>query len=117
MQPAYSIQTAALTDYGPIIETSSKVQRPGAVVWMDLLTNDVAAASRFYSDAFGWTIETSAGGEYAYATLNGRPVASIVAYDKELGEAEGLWLPSISVAMITTRLAPSSYALRTAATP
>jgi len=89
---------APLIDYGPIAIGSDNIQRPGAVVWMDLLTDDVAEASRFYADVFGWEVETSDDGEYAYATLGGRPVAAIVAYDDDLGETEGLWLPSISVA-------------------
>lgn len=99
------LHAAELNDYGTISNSSSKVQRPGAVVWMDLLTGDVAAASRFYSSVFGWEIETSADGEYAYATLNGRPVASIVAYEEDLGETEGLWLPSISVTDVDRAMA------------
>lgn len=88
---------APLTDYGAITAAEDSVQRPGAVVWLDLLTDDVAAAVRFYQGVFGWDIETSADGEYAYAELNGKPIASIVAYDKTLGETDGLWIPSLSV--------------------
>lgn len=90
-------QAAPLTDYGPISTAAETTQRPGAVVWMDLLTDDVPVAVRFYSEVFGWDIEVSSGGEYAYAVLNGRPVASIVAYDEDVGDAEGLWIPSLSV--------------------
>lgn len=90
-------QAAPLSDYGPISTDSDDTQRPGAAVWMDLLTDDVASAVNFYREVFGWRIETSPDGEYAYATLDGQPVASIVAYDPDLGEAEGLWVPSISV--------------------
>jgi len=93
-----SAQAGPLTDYGPITTDNDATQRPGAPVWMDLLTDDVASAVSFYREVFGWKIETSPDGEYAYATLAGQPVASIVAYDAELGEAEGLWIPSISVA-------------------
>lgn len=92
-----AVQAGDLDDYGAITDSKSLVQRPGSMVWMDLLTGDVRAASSFYGDVFGWDFETSPDGEYAYATLNGRPVASIVAYDDNVSEAEGLWLPSISV--------------------
>lgn len=91
------VLAGSLTDYGPIATGAEHGQRPGAIVWMDLLTRDVNEAARFYRDVFGWEIETAAGGEYAYATLDGRPVASIVAYETELGDAEGLWIPSLSV--------------------
>lgn len=91
-------QAEDLSDYGAISRAEDTVVRPGAIVWMDLLTADVATASEFYSDVFGWRIVTSDSGDYAYATLNGRPVASIVAYDEDIGDAEGLWLPSIAVA-------------------
>jgi len=94
---AAPLQAGELKDYGAISDSNSKVRRPGAIVWMDLLTGDVRAASQFYTTVFGWDVEASADGDYAYATLNGRPVASIVAYDEELVDAEGLWLPSISV--------------------
>lgn len=92
------LQADSLDDYGAISDLPETTVRPGAVVWMDLLTSDVSAASNFYSNVFGWAIETSIDGDYAFATLNGRPVASIAAYDEDLGDAEGLWLPSISVA-------------------
>lgn len=90
-------QAAGLSDYGPIATSADGIQRPGAVVWMDLLTDDVPAAVGFYREVFGWNVEVSANGEYAYAMLDGQPLASIVAYDDELGEAEGLWIPSLSV--------------------
>lgn len=93
-----SAQAAPLSDYGPITTDSDHTKRPGAAVWMDLLTDDVATAVKFYHEVFGWDIETSPSGEYAYAEVGGHPVASIAAYDPELGESKGLWIPSISVA-------------------
>lgn len=93
-----------LLDYGAVANGTDNPQRPGAVVWMDLLTTDVAVASRFYGDVFGWDVEISEGGEYAYATLDGRPLAAIVAYEDEIGAAEGLWLPSVSVSDVDRAL-------------
>ncbi|NNJ66095.1 MAG: VOC family protein [Xanthomonadales bacterium] len=92
------LAAAPLTDYGAIAKSSDTTQRPGAMVWMDLLTDDVAAASRFYAEVFGWSVERSDDGGYAYATLDGRPVAAIAAYEDDLGEVEGLWIPSFAVA-------------------
>ncbi len=94
---ASGLAAATLTDYGAISQPSETLRRPGAVVWMDLLTDDVGSAARFYSDVFGWAIESSDDGSYAYATLGGRPVAAFAAYEEDLGEVEGLWLPSIAV--------------------
>lgn len=94
---AASLEAAPPDDYGAIAGPAETVQRPGAVVWMDLLTDDVAAAARFYSDVFGWDVEISPDGTYAYATLGGLPVAAIAAFENDLGEVDGLWLPSIAV--------------------
>jgi predicted enzyme related to lactoylglutathione lyase len=52
---------------------------PGTPSWVDLGTPDVAAASRFYSDLFGWTIDEGppeAGG-YRMCMLDGKPVAGL----------------------------------------
>lgn len=91
------LSAAGLTDYGPVTTVASVTQRPGTVVWMDLLTPDVRRAARFYSAVFGWDFEFSPEGDYAYGTLNGEPVASIVELGDVLDGTEGLWLPSIAV--------------------
>lgn len=95
--PTMAANAAGLSDYGPVAISAGEIQRPGAVVWMDLLTDDVPAAVRFYHEVFGWDFATSGDGEYAYATLAGQPLASIVAYDEDLGDAKGLWIPSLSI--------------------
>lgn len=69
---------------------------------MDLLTPDVRRAAGFYSAVFGWEFEFSPGGDYAYGTLNGEPVASIVDLEDAIEGAEGLWLPSIAVRDVKT---------------
>ncbi len=42
------------------------VNEPGAMTWNDLQTSDVAAAARFYSELFGWTVAEvpESGGRY-----------------------------------------------------
>jgi len=88
---------AEVTDFGAIQNGSSSIQRPGTVVWMDLLTDDVDSAASFYEEVFDWQFEFNSDRDYAYAKHEGTPVAAISAYDEEVGEAEGLWLASIAV--------------------
>ena len=88
---------AEVVDFGAIQNGSSSIQRPGTVVWMDLLTDDVDSAASFYEEVFDWQFEFNSDRDYAYAKHEGRPVAAISAYDEEVGEAEGLWLASIAV--------------------
>lgn len=83
-------------DYGNIGGSDGK-QRPGAVVWMDLLTGDISRAADFYEEVFGWDFRFSGDRSYAYATVNGSPVAALATYEEEIGEADGLWIPSLSV--------------------
>lgn len=98
------LSAAELTDYGPVTKSTSTIQRPGTVVWMDLLTPDVQKAAQFYSTVFGWKFAFSPEGDYAYATLDGKPVASLVKLDGESKGAFGLWLPSIAVSDVNTTL-------------
>jgi predicted enzyme related to lactoylglutathione lyase len=91
-------QAETVTNYGPISNSPSNQIRPGQVVWADLLTNDVAAASEFYSKVFGWEMKFNSDRSYAHATLDGDPVAAIASYTEgEEENAEGVWLMSISV--------------------
>lgn len=99
---ASALSAAELTDYGPVTTAASTTQRPGTVIWMDLLTPDVKRAARFYSSVFGWKFEFSPEGDYAYGTLDGKPVASIVKLEGTIEGAAGLWLPSIAVRDVKT---------------
>ena len=85
-----------LDDYGSV-GASEGVERPGAGVWMDLLTSDVARAADFYSEVFGWSFGFSPDRSYAHASIDGDPVAAIAAYEDGFGEADALWIPSLSV--------------------
>jgi predicted enzyme related to lactoylglutathione lyase len=51
----------------------------GTPCWVDLTTNDVAVANRFYQELFGWEIEDQGEeyGHYGMATLRGKTVAGI----------------------------------------
>jgi uncharacterized protein len=53
---------------------------PGMPAWVDLATTDVAAATRFYCDLFGWTnqvAEEPEAGGYTTFLLDGKPVAAV----------------------------------------
>ena len=55
----------------------------GSISWVELATGDVATATKFYRDVFGWGTETAPmgdGGEYTLFTLGGAQVAG--GYDK-----------------------------------
>jgi predicted enzyme related to lactoylglutathione lyase len=45
---------------------ASLVNEPGAMVWNQLATSDVAAAQRFYADLFGWSYEPLEGSSEPY---------------------------------------------------
>lgn len=53
----------------------------GVTSWVDLTTDDLAAASAFYSGLFGWTLTDAmppeAPGSYLIATLDGQDVAAL----------------------------------------
>ena len=85
----------------PIEEPASREQHPGKVVFLELLTPDIAAAERFYGGLFGWTFseEQTGGLKYAEARLDGRPVAGLVQKDLPKGNDRApAWLTFISVA-------------------
>lgn len=55
--------------------------QPGTPCWVDLIASDQQAALDFYRDLFGWQGEIGPPefGGYAVCSLNGRPVAGIMA--------------------------------------
>ncbi|MHB8872319.1 MAG: VOC family protein [Myxococcaceae bacterium] len=59
---------------------------PGMLSWADLMTRDVAAAKRFYSDLFGWKTEDTPlpeGGVYVMARQGGKDVAAMSEMSKD----------------------------------
>ena len=73
----------------------------GKAVWHDLITEDPAAARRFYEELFGWSFQDApGGGRHAYAVARSGDifVAGIVAVEPA-GDGTELsrWLPYVSV--------------------
>ena len=63
-----------------IVEPPSQEHRIGKLIFVQLVTPDIAAAKQFYGELFGWTFrDIQAGGtKYAEAFLDGRLLAEII---------------------------------------
>lgn len=73
-------------------------QAAGEIYWFNLLTEDAAAASTFYSGLFGWEIQPSPTGALM-AVRNGTPIAGISQIEDRIPDAsESMWLAAIAVA-------------------
>jgi predicted enzyme related to lactoylglutathione lyase len=71
---------AAQIQLPAIVEPASQEHHVGKVIFVELVTPDLAAAKQFYAGLFGWTFrDIQAGGiEYTEAYLDGRPVAGLI---------------------------------------
>ncbi len=72
---------------------------PGKVIWHDLVTEDPAAAQRFYGDLFGWTFKAVPGMDYSIITHRGQAIGGMV--DARVFEQKGRisqWVMALSVA-------------------
>jgi predicted enzyme related to lactoylglutathione lyase len=60
---------------------------PGAPIWVELYTEDVETAARFYTDLLGWTTVVSGPeyGDYVTFQLDGEPVAGLMRNDNTTG--------------------------------
>lgn len=61
------------------------VNRPGALTWNELQTRDLEAASKFYSDLFGWEYQVDQQGYHA-CSQDGRVHAGMMAMDENWDE-------------------------------
>jgi predicted enzyme related to lactoylglutathione lyase len=92
--------TAAPLQLPALVEPASQEHHAGKVIFVELVTPDLAAAKRFYAELFGWTFrDIQAGGtKYAEASLNGRPVAGLIHKDVPAGERrQPAWLSFFAV--------------------
>jgi uncharacterized protein len=91
---------AAPVELPPPVEPASSEHHVGKVIWVDLVTPDLAAAKQFYSGLFGWTFRDTYAGktEYAVALLDGQPVGGLVRRAMSPGEhRRPAWLTFIAV--------------------
>jgi len=87
-------------DPPPLPSESSSEHHPGKVVWVELVTPDLAAAERFYSGLFGWTFRdlSNARASYAVASLDGEAIAGLVEHALPADERrQPAWLTFIAV--------------------
>ena len=65
----------------------------GAFSWCELMTRDPQAAMAFYGKLFGWTFETSAGGQGPYQVIKAQdaPVGGIMRTPPEAGAMPPMW--------------------------
>lgn len=84
----------------PITDPASPEHHVGKVVFVELVTPDLAASKQFYGSLFGWTFGDIHSGDidYAEAFLDGRSVAGLVHKAVPPGEhRQPAWLSFLSV--------------------
>lgn len=84
----------------PIVDPASQEYHVGKVIFVELVTPDLAAAKQFYAGLFGWTFRDIQAGEtkYAEASLDGHPVAGLMHRDVPAGKRRRpAWLSFIAV--------------------
>jgi len=85
--------------FPPVTTADAAVPRPGKFVWHDLLTEDVAAAKRFYGELLGWTYEPTESDKYSLILHRGRPIGGMVDMTQVRPESnESQWVSVLSVA-------------------
>lgn len=84
----------------PAIVEPAQEYHAGKVVFVELVTPDLAAAEKFYAGLFGWTFRDIKGDgtKYAEAFLDGRPVAGLMHKEIPTGEhRQPVWLSFFAV--------------------
>jgi uncharacterized protein len=82
-----------------LIQPPTQERHVGKVVWVQLVTPDLAAAKAFYGGLFGWTFRDIGAADYAEADLAGHPVGGLFQRPIKPGEhRQPAWLGYISTA-------------------
>ena len=106
---------AAGFDPPPIAAMPGTEHHVGKVIWVELITPNLAGAEQFYAGLFGWTFQDMSSGDtqYAIALANGERIGGIVQHPIKAGEKrQPSWLTFIAVQDVdaATRLALSNGA-------
>ncbi len=91
---------AAPIELPPLVEPASAEHHVGKVIWVEMVTPDLAGAKRFYSGLFGWTFRDIHVGKtpYAVALLDGRPVGGLhQRLEQPTGQRQPTWLSFMAV--------------------
>jgi len=91
---------------GLVPVTAATTPDAGRFVWRDLMTRDVGAAKRFYTELFGWRFEDTKrnGRAYALARLGSEPVAGIVDVSA-IPDAAPQWISFMTVEDVDQKVA------------
>ncbi len=75
------------------------LKQHGAFSWNELMTNDVAAAKKFYTEAFDWEFkdEPMEGMTYTVVKAGGKDIGGIMAWPPESGEMPAAWGAYVTV--------------------
>ncbi len=91
---------AASIQLPAIVEPTSQEHHVGKLIFVELVTPDLAASKKFYGGLFGWTFRDIQGNgiEYAEALLDGRPAAGLIQKNLPAGERrQPKWLSFFAV--------------------
>lgn len=91
---------AAPVPLPPLMQPPTSEHHVGKVIWVDLVTPNLAAAEHFYAGLFGWTFREihTRSTDYAVALLDGRPVGGLIQHVALAGEhRQPAWLTFIAV--------------------
>jgi uncharacterized protein len=94
------LAAAVASPLPPRVDPASQEHHVGKVVFVELVTPDLAAAKQFYGGLFGWTFRDIRYGntEYAAASVDGRAVAGLIHKNFSAGEHhQPAWLTVIAV--------------------
>jgi uncharacterized protein len=84
----------------PLLQPASSERHAGKVIWVELVTPDIAGAKRFYGGLFGWNFNDIHTGDsdYSVAVLDGTPVGGLYQRSMRPGkQRQPAWLTFISV--------------------
>jgi hypothetical protein len=95
--PLLASSACTRVELPPVSAAPTGAHLTGKFIWRDLLTDDVAAARRFYGDLFGWQFEDVAEGQYVLITHGGTPIGGIVAADVKIDVDVSQWVSWLSV--------------------
>ena len=75
---------------------------PGTLVWNEVLTDDPASAGDFYTEVFGWDLETreKPAGPYHLFKAGDEYRAGMLAITPDMGDFPPVWTPYLAVAEI-----------------
>jgi predicted enzyme related to lactoylglutathione lyase len=87
---------AVFSVWQPARHIGAKILRESnALGWTELLTNDTAAAEKFYAQLFGW--KAKKGGDYTEFAVGDTPDAGMMKIDERWGNVPSHWMPYFQV--------------------